>query len=236
MNRMKKLAFLVQRPDMPVDEFRRYWREVHGPLVAGSPGYVAWRTFYAQNHPLRPGPVGHPFAYSGMAVFVLPGQSPNEDRFSQTDIYRGRIAPDEAKFIDMDRTVSFATSEHLARNGRGPTKLVVLIARPAGTEREEFRAAACKAAEAATDDRQLPAVAGWALNFAVADSLRLPGGRVAYDPRIDLVHEIWFDSPDGIDATSQNPAFEEALLAPAGPSDENVSSFVSEELVFFPSD
>ncbi len=73
----KKVAFLARRPDLSDDAFGSYWRQIHGPLVASSPGYAAYRHRYVQNHVLAPGPVGDGFAFAGMAEFWLPGD--NED-------------------------------------------------------------------------------------------------------------------------------------------------------------
>ena len=54
----KKIAFLAPRPGLGDPAFRRYWRETHGPLVATSPGYAAYRQRYVQNHLIGPGPTG----------------------------------------------------------------------------------------------------------------------------------------------------------------------------------
>ena len=42
----KNIEFVKRRPGMPLEDFRRYWREVHGPLAARIP--VLRR--YEQNH------------------------------------------------------------------------------------------------------------------------------------------------------------------------------------------
>ena len=47
---LKKIAFLVPRSGLSQEAFTRYWRETHGPLVAGSPGYGEYRRKYVQNH------------------------------------------------------------------------------------------------------------------------------------------------------------------------------------------
>ncbi len=47
----KIVVFLNKRPDMSRDEFRRYWREVHGPLGAKMPGVRK----YMQNHAIADG-------------------------------------------------------------------------------------------------------------------------------------------------------------------------------------
>lgn len=42
----KLIVFLTKRDDLTNDEFRRYWRDVHGPLGAKMPGVRK----YIQNH------------------------------------------------------------------------------------------------------------------------------------------------------------------------------------------
>ncbi len=47
----KVLVMLYKRPDLSWDEFRRYWREVHGPLAVRLPGLRR----YIENHSPEPG-------------------------------------------------------------------------------------------------------------------------------------------------------------------------------------
>jgi len=51
----KVIYVLHRRPDMDRDEFRRYWRDVHGPIAARMPGLRR----YVQDHAL-PGVFGEP--------------------------------------------------------------------------------------------------------------------------------------------------------------------------------
>ncbi len=124
-NRLKKIAFLVRRPDLSHEQFTWHWREKHGPLVAQSAGYERYRVGYAQNHVLGRTAIGQAFPWSGMAEFWLPGEAPNEDDFSSTAIYRDRIAVDERLFIDMSSTVSMAATETQIVEGHGPAKVVI---------------------------------------------------------------------------------------------------------------
>jgi uncharacterized protein (TIGR02118 family) len=39
---VKQFSLVRRRPDLPVDEFRRYWWEVHGPLAVELPGLVRY--------------------------------------------------------------------------------------------------------------------------------------------------------------------------------------------------
>ena len=60
---MIKAVFLVhKRPDMDDEEFRRYWRETHGPIAAKVPGVRK----YVQSLAI-PEPDGTRPAYDGFA-------------------------------------------------------------------------------------------------------------------------------------------------------------------------
>ena len=48
---VKNIEFVHRRPDLGVDEFQRYWREVHGPLASEIPMVVR----YVQSHCRRAG-------------------------------------------------------------------------------------------------------------------------------------------------------------------------------------
>ncbi len=226
---LKKIAFLTPRSGMSDEEFRTYWRKTHGPLVAGSPGYDAWRLRYVQNHVNGRGPVGKPFAFSGIAAFWLPGSSPNEDTYAQTPIYRDRIRVDELNFIDMDRTVSMSADEHVLKAGTGAVKVVVSSARPAGLSAEAFRQAYLKDyARPVLGDHDAGArTAGWSVNFTIPGTFRLPGARAVDGGDIDCVEEFWFASRGDAEDAFGAPALANA------PIFAERQSFYAEEIVFF---
>ena len=231
----KKVAFLAPRPGMPDDAFRRYWRENHGPLVGGSPGYAAYRQRYAQNHVLAPGPVGAAPAFAGMAEFWLPGD--NEDEFASTPIYRDRIRLDELKFIDMNGTISLSAQEQLVRPGRGRVKIVVLSGRAVGVNPDDFRDRFASAyLETALNEPGFgDCLRGWSVDYVMPGSFRLPGARPVSALQIDCIQSFWFDTDDEMQAAFAHLAAapkvralsERIFSAPSG------CSFKAEELVFF---
>lgn len=231
----KKIALLASRPGMGVDAFRSYWREVHGPLVASSPGYAAYRQRYVQNHILAPGPVGGVFAFAGMAEFWLPGD--NEEEFSSTPIYRDRIRVDEAKFIDMNGTVSMSALEQVVKPGRGDVKLVILSSRAPGLAPDYFRNqfASNYLATALSEQDFGGRVRGWSINHVIEGSFRLPGARPVSGLPIDCVEEIWFDSDEDLKAAFASPGYAQRIqpIAQRLFSAESRRSFLAEELVFF---
>lgn len=233
---LKKIAFLTPRAGIPDREFRAYWRNTHGPVVAGSPGYAAWRLRYVQNHVLGPGPIGAPFGFAGMAEFWLPGTSPNEDAFAQTAIYRDRIRVDETNFIDMDRTVSMTATEQVLKAGPGAAKLVILSARAAAVAAgDQHRLYADFAAAVLACPAFRDRVTGWTASHVVAGSFRLPGARGADALAVDCVEELWFADTSALDAAFASADFARAV-APARAAlfdPAATSSFKAEEIVFF---
>jgi len=61
---VKNIEFVNRRPGMPLEPFRRYWREVHGPLAATIPPIRR----YEQNHLADSGYASGEPAYDGLAI------------------------------------------------------------------------------------------------------------------------------------------------------------------------
>jgi uncharacterized protein (TIGR02118 family) len=118
---MIKLVYVVKaRDDIAPEEFRRYWLEEHGPLVASLAGDIRARK-YTQSHtvvsPLNDALV----ASRGMAPFH---DGITEVWFDSIDDLQtaltspegaragAALAEDEAKFIDFSRSTIFITEEH----------------------------------------------------------------------------------------------------------------------------
>ncbi|SEF07919.1 conserved hypothetical protein [Rhizobiales bacterium GAS188] len=234
---LKKIAFLVPRPGMAFADFCTYWREVHGPVVAGSPGYGAYRRRYVQNHVVSDGPVGEAFPYAGMAEFWLPGSAPNEEDFSASTIYRNRIRVDEQKFINMDATLSMTALERIVRPGTGAVKVVVVSERSAeAPPPRDPDEAASRFTEIALGESGFSAsLRGWRLDHALEGSFRLPGARPVGSATIDRVQSLWFDTLAEARAAFGSPAYRDTIA----PREREILSlgrqvsFVAGELVFF---
>ena len=102
---MTKVIFVVhKRPDMDRDEFRRYWRDVHGPLAAKIPGLRK----YVQNH-------GLPDSASG----ALPCDGIAELWFDSPEAMKAAFASPEGiattadipNFLDPDRVGEMVVDE-----------------------------------------------------------------------------------------------------------------------------
>jgi uncharacterized protein (TIGR02118 family) len=117
---MVKLIFcLRRRPDMSVEEFHRYWRDDHAPLVTRHAATLGIRR-YVQLHTV-PGPVnamlaasrGGPEAYDGVAELWFDSA---ESLASSAATDEGmaaaaELAHDEERFIDHARSPLFVADE-----------------------------------------------------------------------------------------------------------------------------
>lgn len=92
------LVFLARRkPSMDPEEFRRHWRDEHGPLVARHLGdhVLSYRQLH---HTGDPGD-----GYDGAALLEFSSME-SFQRFLADPAYAEVVAPDEERFIDRDRS------------------------------------------------------------------------------------------------------------------------------------
>ena len=124
---MIKLVYcLRRRPELSRDEFQRYWRQTHGPLVrerAGALGIKRYVQVHTLDSPLNEalrasrGSAGEPF--DGVAELWWDRA---ESLAAATATEEGRRAAqellaDEGRFIDVERSVIFVAEEHPVLEG-----------------------------------------------------------------------------------------------------------------------
>ena len=124
---MIKLVYcLRRRPELSRDEFQRYWRQTHGPLVrerAGALGIKRYVQVHTLDSPLNEalrasrGSAGEPF--DGVAEMWWDSA---ESLAAATATEEGRRAAqellaDEGRFIDVERSVIFVAEEHPVLEG-----------------------------------------------------------------------------------------------------------------------
>jgi len=124
---MIKLVYcLRRRPELSRDEFQRYWRQTHGPLVrerAGALGIKRYVQVHTLDSPLNEalrasrGSAGEPF--DGVAELWWDSA---ESLAAATATEEGRRAAqellaDEGRFIDVERSVIFVAEEHPVLEG-----------------------------------------------------------------------------------------------------------------------
>jgi uncharacterized protein (TIGR02118 family) len=112
---MVKVSVLLKRkPGLTPEEFHRYWREVHGPLLVKQPGLMRHIRKYVQCHSIAdafadmPGVVSSEF--DGIAEMW--GDSVDNVRRGLAEpAYLEVIRPDEEKFLDLPKCVFIVTEE-----------------------------------------------------------------------------------------------------------------------------
>ncbi len=116
---IKVVMCMRRRPEMPAEEFHRYWREEHGPLVrslAGAMGAVR----YVQSHTIAPDRnaalqasrgVAEPF--DGLAEVWFASMESMLERFNSREAREAdrTLRADESGFIDLGRSSFFLTEE-----------------------------------------------------------------------------------------------------------------------------
>ncbi len=103
---MIKLVYCItRRPGMTLEEFSRYWREVHGPIGRRIPGLRR----LVQSHPVPLPPDMALPGFDGMAELWFDDMAALEAARRSPE-WRVSTA-DEANFIDAPRTALFLTEE-----------------------------------------------------------------------------------------------------------------------------
>jgi uncharacterized protein (TIGR02118 family) len=93
---VKAFFVLYRRPDLNVEEFRSYWKEVHGPIVAKIPELRK----YVQSHVL-PGPDGQTSVVDGLVELQFDSPGAMESGLSSPE---GQAAvADVTRFADASR-------------------------------------------------------------------------------------------------------------------------------------
>ena len=119
---MVKLTFCLRRlPHLTREEFQRYWRDTHGPLVRAAAPALRVRRYvqtHALEHPLnaslRRGR-GAPEPYDGVAELwwdsledlAAAGATPEGREAGR------RLVADERRFIDLARSPLWVSEEHV---------------------------------------------------------------------------------------------------------------------------
>ena len=107
---MIKLVYCItRRRGMTLEEFSRYWRDVHGPIGRRIPGLRR----LVQSHPVALPPDMDPPGFDGMAELWFDGMAAFEAARGSPE-WRASSA-DEANFIDATRTALFLTEEQEIR-------------------------------------------------------------------------------------------------------------------------
>jgi uncharacterized protein (TIGR02118 family) len=93
------------------EEFARYWRENHGPLVISVPEFIRHVRRYVQCHIVsNSAPLGASSDYDGVAELWFDSVDELDEAFNEPR-YLEIIRADELKFADLVNCVSLVTEE-----------------------------------------------------------------------------------------------------------------------------
>jgi uncharacterized protein (TIGR02118 family) len=107
-NAVKNIEFVNRRPGMDLDQFRRYWREVHGPIASRIPPLRR----YEQNHLSRTVYDGDPTPpYDGLAITWF--QSTADMKQGATTQEYAVTRADEPNFLPDGHLPIIITREHV---------------------------------------------------------------------------------------------------------------------------
>lgn len=109
---IKYIICATRKAGLSHEEFSAYWRDHHGPLVRSVPEFVRHVRKYVQCHLVKGlAPLGIAGTYDGVAELWFDSVEDMERAFSEPR-YLEMIRPDEQKFVDGDKLLSFITEEN----------------------------------------------------------------------------------------------------------------------------
>ncbi|QCK87085.1 EthD family reductase [Phreatobacter aquaticus] len=198
-----RMGLLTRRPDVPVDAFRRHWRDVHGPLAAEFPGLRA----YHQNHVvdrrhLAIDHKGGQWDIDGISELWFDDEAAMRAAIA-SPAYRP-IVEDSPEFLS-DTRVLVARQTTVVPPADGPLiKRMSLLKRRPDISAERF------AHEWQVIHAPLiaafPGIAGYRQNLVV-DREGVPGASSPYEAvPVDGVVELWFRSEADLVAAFRSPA------------------------------
>jgi uncharacterized protein (TIGR02118 family) len=108
---IKVSVFLTRRPDLTHEQFSKYWKEKHAPLVMSLDVFKTHVRHYIQQHSLNNVPEGFPVGpYDGIAEVWLDDLSSLMTISGHQD-YASIVLKDEENFLDRTKTVMFVSCE-----------------------------------------------------------------------------------------------------------------------------
>jgi len=108
---VKLIVCAKRKPGITREEFGRYWRESHGPLVKSVSEFIRHVRKYVQCHIVNSAvPLGTSSDYDGVAELWLDNLDELNKAFTEPR-YLEIIRRDELKFADIANCVSIVTEE-----------------------------------------------------------------------------------------------------------------------------
>lgn len=201
-----RMGLLKKRRDLSTDQFRRHWREVHGPLAAEMPGLRA----YHQNHVVDKTQLAIDHARGN---WDLDGIS--ELWFDDIVSMNSAIASDAYKAVAADSANCMAATSVIVAeqtvvvprdNTHATIKRMSILERRAGLTPDDFRHEWL--GKHAAMVAKFPAIAGYTQNL-VTQRGTTPGiDADDGDLAVDGIVEMWFRNTDDLTGAFRSPAAE----------------------------
>lgn len=225
---IKLIGLLKRKEGMPVEAFQRYWRDVHAPIIARTPGLRR----YVQSHSIAEIYDDYPQAYDGMAeawfdsleAFVAAQASPEWQAGAR----------DAPNFIE--RSVRLVASEipiiealPSARERQSLVKYAGFLTRKEGLRVEAFQKH-WREVHAPLVVAELKGMRRYIQSHALVETYDSPN-----PPAYDGVPQAWFDSlevyPPGLGRPRTGPPTTPASIDSASVFVQPIPSILTREIV-----
>jgi uncharacterized protein (TIGR02118 family) len=197
------MGLLKKRPDLSTADFRRHWRDVHGPLAAKLPGLRA----YHQNHVVDKTQLAIDHDRGGLDLDGI-SELWFDDRASMnsaiaSEAYQAVVA--DSPNVMSETTMIVAEQSVVVPRADGPLiKRMSVLERRKGMSRAEFRTEWLGKHAAMVSD--FPAIAGYTQNLVI-DRGAAPGiDDGAGEAPVDGIVEMWFRNQQDLETAFRSPA------------------------------
>jgi len=215
--------FITRKPGLRDEEFHRYWRQTHAPIVKR----ITQLKGYIQSH-LVPFDINNS-TYDGEAEIWLDDLNALEALRKSREFLDG-AARDEPNFIDHKRSDFLIARDHVIIDGPrkpGLVKGVWRMGRKSGLSLGDFRRhwLTLHAAVAKT----IPGVRRYVQSHVIDEAYSYA------EPRWDGVAQLWWDSPQALAEALKSPQFKEDMRDGQEFIDgDTISFFLAEEYQVIP--
>jgi uncharacterized protein (TIGR02118 family) len=191
--------FITRKAGLSDDQFYRYWRETHAPIVKKIPQLKG----YIQSHRI-PYDINNS-TYGGEAEVWL-GDLDALKALQKSPEYLNGAFRDEPNFIDIERSDFLAARDHVLIEGArkpGLVKGVWRMRRKPGISLAEFRKHWLEIHGVIA--QKIPGVRRYVQSHTVDEAY------VFAEPRWDGVAQLWWDSPQALTDALKTPEFAEDM-------------------------
>jgi uncharacterized protein (TIGR02118 family) len=191
--------FITRKAGLSDDQFYRYWRETHAPIVKKIPQLKG----YIQSHRI-PYDINNS-TYGGEAEVWL-GDLDALKALQKSPEYLNGAFRDEPNFIDIERSDFLAARDHVLIEGArkpGLVKGVWRMRRKPGISLAEFRKHWLEIHGVIA--QKIPGVRRYVQSHTIDEAY------VFAEPRWDGVAQLWWDSPQALTDALKTPEFAEDM-------------------------